>query len=350
MRTITASFAISSAISGIFGGLLALSALGGPAAAQEDTFFKGKEITLSMGFGPGGGYDTYGRLFARHFGRFVPGNPNVVPKNVPGAGSMKLANEIYNVAKKDGTELGLFAASTALEPLFGTAEAKYETTKYTWIGNMASDISGCGVWKHTGLKSWDGMKTRETSFGATGPAAITSIHPRVMGALLGVKTKVILGYQGTREVNLAMQRGEVDGTCGMYMSSISAQYQKDVDAGDLIILMTFGKERTQEFPKVPSITELLKNDDDKKLADLIFGSDAIGRPIAAPPGVPAARAATLRKAFDAMMKDAAFLADAKKINVAITNMSGAEVEKIFAGFFTTPKPVIAKAKEAMGRT
>jgi len=320
-----------------------------PASAQEDTFFKGKEIALDIGFGAGGGYDTYGRLAARHLGRFIPGNPNVVPRNVPGAGGVKLAAEIYNVAPKDGTRIGLFAATTALEPLFGNKDAQYETVKFTWLGNMASDVSGCGVWKHTGIKSWEDMKTRETTFGATGPAAITSIHPSVVGALLGLKTKVILGYQGTRDVNLAMQRGEVDGTCGLYMSSITSQYQKDVDNGDLNVVMTFGAKRTPEFPNKPSIFELLNKEEDKQLAELIFDSDSIGRPLAAPPGLSAARAATLTKAFDTMVKDREFLAEAKKLNLLISPMSGEEVRKRFASYYQTPKPVVAKAMKAMGR-
>jgi tripartite-type tricarboxylate transporter receptor subunit TctC len=323
--------------------------IGAQAHAQEDTFFKGKEISIDIGFGAGGGYDTYGRLMARHFGRFVPGNPTVIARNVPGAGGVKLAAEIYNVAPKDGTRLGLFAATTALEPLFGNTDAKYETTKFTWIGNLDSDVSSCGVWKHTGIKTWQDMKTRETTFGATGPAAITSIHPNVIGALLGLKTKVALGYQGTRDVNVAMQRGEVDGTCGLYMSSIRSQYQQNVDKGELTVLITLGKQRTKDFPKVPSIFELIKNPDDVKLADLIFGSDAIGRPIAAPPGLAPARAATLRKAFDAMVKDPAFLAEAKKIGLSVDAMSGDEVGKTFASFYKTPKPVVERAMKAMGR-
>ena len=330
-------------------GALALIALAHPASAQEDTYFKGKEISIGIGFGAGGGYDTYGRLMARHFGRFVPGNPTVIAKNEPGAGGMKLAGSIYNVAKKDGTELALFAATIALEPLFGTTDAMYETTKFTWIGNLDSDVSSCGTWKHAGIKSWEDMKTRETTFGATGPAAITSIHPLVLGSLFGLKTKVILGYQGTRDVNLAMQRGEVDGTCGLYMSSIRSQYKDDVAAGNLNIAMTLGKQRTADFPNVPSVFELIKNDDDRKLAKLIFGSDAIGRPIAAPPGLAPERAATLRKAFDAMVKDAAFLAEASKIGLGVEAMSGEEVQKTFAAFYQTPKPVVERAMKAMGR-
>lgn len=323
---------------------------GGTAQAQNDaSLFKGKEISISIGFGPGGGYDTYGRLFARFYGKFVPGNPTVVPRNSPGAGGLRLANQIYNVSPKDGTELGLFAASTALEPLFGDKDAKFQTTKFTWIGNLDSDVSSCGVWKTSGVSKWQDMKTHETTFGATGPAAITSIHPRVVGGLLGLKTKVILGYHGTRDVNLAMRKGEVDGTCGLYMSSIKSQYQHDVDDGDLRILITLGKKRPPEFPKVPSIFELVKNPDDLKIANLIFGSDAIGRPIAAPPGVSPERTKVLRASFDAMVKDKAFVAEANKIGLDINPMTGQEVQSLFEEYYKTPKTVVERTEKMMGR-
>lgn len=338
----------SFAIAGAVAAAVALGSL--PASAQQDAnLFRGKEISIAIGFGPGGGYDTYGRMFARYYGKFVPGNPNVVPKNAPGAGGLRLANQIYNVSPKDGSELGLFAASTALEPLFGNKDAKFETTKFTWIGNLDSDVSSCGTWKQSGIKTWQDLKTRETTFGATGPAAITSIHPRVVGALLGLKTKVILGYHGTRDVNLAMQKGEVDGTCGLYMSSIRSQYQHDVDDGNLTIWITLGKQRTKDFPNVPSIFDLLKNPDDIKLADLIFGSDAIGRPIAAPPGMSPERTKVMRDAFNAMVKDKTFVAEANKIGLSIEPMTGEEVQKLFETFYATPKPVVTRAMKAMGR-
>ncbi len=330
-------------------GLLALLTLSTPALAQEETFFKGKDITLSVGVGPGGGYDTYARLFARHLGRHVPGNPNVVVKNEPGAGSLRLAVRLYNAARKDGTELALIPSSVALEPLFGNSDAQFETGKFLWVGNLDSDVSSCGVWKHANVKSWEDLKTREIVFGATGPSAITAIHPNVMAALVGIKIKVIAGYAGTRDINIAMQRGEVDATCGMYMSTIRSQYKPNVENGELSILMTFGKQRTPDFPNVPSLFELVKPGEDRQLADLIFGADAIGRPITAPPGLAPERVATLRKAFDATVADPDYLAEAAKIGLSVTSMNGAELQKTFAAFYETPKPVVEKAQKAMGR-
>lgn len=332
-------------------GLIALLALAAPAQAQdkEADFFKGKDVTVSVGVGPGGGYDTYARLFARHLGKHIPGTPNVVVKNEPGAGSLRLAVRLFNAARKDGTELALIPSSVALEPLFGNSDAQFETGKFIWIGNLDSDVSSCGVWKHANVKSWEDLKSREIVFGATGPSAITSIHPNVMAALVGIKIKVIAGYAGTRDINVAMQRGEVDASCGMYMSTIRSQYKANVESGELSILMTFGKQRTADFPNVPSLFELVKPGEDRQLADLIFGADAIGRPITAPPGLSPERTLTLRKAFDATVADPDYLAEAAKIGLSINSMNGAELQKTFATFYETPKPVVEKAKKAMGR-
>ena len=318
-------------------------------AQAQDITFKGQDVTVSVGVGPGGGYDTYARHFARHLGKHLTGTPNVIVKNEPGAGSLKLAVRMYNAARKDGTELALIPTSVALEPLFGNSDAQFDTNKLNWIGNLDSDISSCGVWKHANVKSWEDLKTREIIFGATGPSAITSIHPNVMASLVGLKIKVISGYAGTRDINVAMQRGEVDATCGMYMSTIRSQYQQNVDAGELSILMTFGKERTKDFPNVASLFELVKPGEDRQLAELIFGADAIGRPIAAPPGMAPVRVALVRKAFDATVADPDYIAEAAKIGLSITSMPGAELQKQFAAFYEAPKAVVAKAQTVMGR-
>jgi tripartite-type tricarboxylate transporter receptor subunit TctC len=329
-------------------GVLAILVAG--TAQAQDVTFKGQDVTVSVGVGPGGGYDTYARHFARHLGKHLPGNPNVIVKNEPGAGSLKLAVRMFNAARKDGTELALIPSSVALEPLFGNSDAAFDTNKMIWIGNLDSDVSSCGVWKHANVKSWEDLKTREIIFGATGPSAITSIHPNVMASLVGLKIKVISGYAGTRDINVAMQRGEVDATCGMYMSTIRSQYQQNVDQGELSILMTFGKERTKDFPNVASLFELVKPGEDRQLAELIFGADAIGRPIAAPPGLKPELVTVLRKAFDATIADPDYLAEAKKIGLSVVSMNGADLQKKFAEFYETPKAVVTKAQAVMGRS
>lgn len=323
-----------------------------PAQAQQSGDFRGKEIAVLIGGGPGGGADVYTRLFARHYGRFLPGAPSVVAKNVLGAGGLKLANQLYNVSPKDGTEIGTFLTSTALEPLFGNKEALYETTKFTWIGNMLdSDATACVAWRTSGIRTWEDMKNRETTFGASGPSSLTSIQTKITGELLGVKTKVINGYQGgIRTSNLAMQRGELDATCGLYISTIRSQLNDQLQSGDLIVWMTFGATRDAAFPNVPTIYDVIRNETDRELAELIFKQDTLSRPICAPPGLSAERTAILRNGFMATMADQAFLADANKAGLPIHAMTGEETQKRYQAFYNMPKAVVDRAKDIIGRT
>jgi tripartite-type tricarboxylate transporter receptor subunit TctC len=324
---------------------LDLSTTAVPAQPMAD-LYRGKEISLLIGAGPGGGADAYARLLARHLGRFIPGNPSVVAKNLPGAGGLRLANQIYNISPKDGTEIGTFQSTIALDPLYGSKDAKFETTKFTWIGNMDSDATGCTTWKHTGIRTWEDLRSRaETTFGASGPASGASIYAKVTAAILGAKIRVIHGYQGTRTSNLAMQRGELDGTCGLYMSTIRSQFGDQVEKGDLTVWVTTGRQRSKDFMNVPTIFELAKDQDDRNLAELIFGQDAIGRPFAAPPGISTERALALRQGMIATMADAAFLDDAKKSGLDIRPMGGEEVERRYQAFYALPNATVERAKD-----
>jgi len=322
----------------------AVVACGGTVAAQDKGMFAGKEISLLIGAGAGGGADTFARLYGRHAGRHLPGKPGIVPKNMQGAGGMRVANQLFNVSPRNGTEIGTFATSGALQPLFRNPKAKYETVRFTWIGNMDSDASLCGTWKHTGIKTWQDLRNRETRFGAGGVVSATSVHPRVVGELLGVKVKVIHGYQGTKASNLAMQRGEVDGICGLIISTVRTVFLNQVKSGDLTIWMTFGKTRSPDFPDVPTIYEVVKNEDDRMLAELLFSQDEVGRTLAGPPGLNAAVATALRRGFDATMKDPEMLAEAKRLRLQIEPMTGEETEARFRKFFAFPTPVVNRLK------
>jgi tripartite-type tricarboxylate transporter receptor subunit TctC len=324
---------------------------GSPNAQAAD--FKGETISIQIGYGPGGGYDTYGRVLAKHYGRFIPGNPTVVPRNMPGAGSLRAANFIYNTAPKNGTELGMFSASTAMEPLMGNEEAKFDATKFSWIGSMNQDISFCGVWQHPGaatsFEKMLGQTVPETVFGSSGPAAISHQHPLVLKNLLGARVSVISGYEGNKEVNLAMQRGEVNGACGLFLSTIKAQFLGDVQQGRLKLVIQMGPKTTNEFGPVPSVFDFVKNEDDRKVLELHFGQVLLGRPVAGPPGMPDERLSALRKAFIELMKDPDFLADARKVNLDIDPASGQEVHSLLLRFADYPKHIIEKAKAAIGR-
>ena len=328
---------------GLFGAILVSSTVG-VAAQENNDLFAGKEISLLIGAGAGGGADTFARLYGRHAGRHLPGNPTIVPKNLQGAGGMRVANQLFNVSPRTGTEIGTFGTSGALQPLFRNAKAKYDTVRFTWIGNMDSDASLCGTWKHTGIKSWQDLKNRETRFGAGGIVSATSVHPRVVGELLGVKVKVIHGYQGTKASNLAMQRGETDGICGLIISTVRTAFQSQVKSGDLTVWMTFGKKRSRDFPDVPTVYEVVKNENDRMLAELLFSQDEIGRTLAGPPGLSAAVATAFRRGFDATMKDPALLTEAKRLRLEIEPMTGEETEAQFRKFFAFPAPVVNRLK------
>ena len=315
-------------------------------------FYKGKSVTINIGFGAGGGYDTYARVLARHYGNHIPGQPTTIPVNMPGSGALRAANFVYSAAKKDGTAIALVGASTLMEPLFGNKAAMFDSTKFTWIGSMAKDIAFCGIWKSAGIKTFDQWKSsgKQLTFGATGPAAITAQHPLIIRNVVGANAKVLTGYKGTKDVNLAMQRGEVDGSCGLFVSSIQAQYQRFVDSGDMILFMQMGPGKTDVFGKVPSIFDYAKTETDKKVLEIHFGQLLLGRPFVGAPGIPADRAKALQESFLATLKDPKLLADAAKARITIDAVSADEALKLLVGFGAYPKDAIDAAKKAIGRT
>jgi tripartite-type tricarboxylate transporter receptor subunit TctC len=324
-----------------------------PVAAQAQADFRGETVSIQIGYGPGGGYDTYGRVLARHFGRFIPGNPNVVPKNMPGAGSLRAANYVYNLTGRDPVDIVLFAASTAVEPLMGNEQAKFDATKFGWLGSMNQDISFCGVWVAPGIPTTfaEMLKkdSKELIFGSAGPAAISHQHPLVLKNVLGANIRVISGYEGQKQVNLAMQRGEVHGTCGMFVSSIKAQWLPDVQAGRLKLFLQMGPKRSNDFGPVDDVFDFVKAADDRKVLEFHFKQTTLGRPFAASPNLAKDRLAALRAAFLATMKDPEFLADAKKFNLDIDIATAEDVGRLLAEFASYPKPVLDKAKAAIGR-
>lgn len=320
------------------------------AADPVADFYKGKKLTILIGYGAGGGYDTTTRIVARHLGKHIPGNPTIVPQNMPGAGSMKVANYVYNAAPKDGTVLGVFASSTALEPLFGNTKAKYDPRKFAWIGSMHRDIASCGVWKGAGQNIRtlpDLIKAKKTVlFGSTSPAAITSQHPLFLKNVLGANVKIIYGYKGTKAVSIAMQRGEVNAMCGMFESSVRSAFDQHIKSGELKVIVQFGRDRkVPYFGDATQMYTMLKSDADRKVADVIFRQTELARPLAAPPGTPADRVAALRKALLDTMKDPGLLADAKRLKIQFNPVSGEETVQIFSDFYNTPPDLVKRAYE-----
>jgi tripartite-type tricarboxylate transporter receptor subunit TctC len=329
-------------------GLAATTGLA-PADAVSD-FYAGKTLTLIIGFPPGGGYDSYVRVLARHYGRFIPGHPTIVASNLPGAGSLTSVNHIYGKAAKDGTVLAMFAASAAMEPLLGNKDAQFDVTKLSWIGSMSQDVAFCGVWQSPGAAAtFDEMMTKETIFGGGAPAAITFQHPMILKNVLHANVRVIAGYPGSREINLAMNRGEVNAACGLHESSVKAQFMDDVKSGRLKLVIQMGSRTSDGLGKIPSVFDYAKTDEDRAILDVQFKQLLLGRPLAGPPGIPPDRLKALRDAFLATMKDKDFLAETEKMGLDIDAASAEEVEQVLKRFATYPPEIFRKAQDAQGR-
>jgi tripartite-type tricarboxylate transporter receptor subunit TctC len=330
-------------------GLIAATAIGANPAnsAGVADFYKGKSISLVIGFPPGGGYNAYARTIGGHISRHIPGNPSIIVRNMPGASSLRAANYIYNSAPRNGRAIGAFSAGTVFSPLFGNKKARFETAKFTWIGNVEKSIGTCAVWHTSGIKSIKDIIGRPSIFGASGATGVLSEYPRAMNTLIGARAQVIHGYAGGTGVLLAMQRGEVHGSCAMALSTLKSVRRGDWESGRLIVLVQVGIDKQPELKGVPHIYDFATSDEDRKVMEVIFGRQALGRPLAAPPAVPADRTKALRKAFMATMTDPAFLKEVKRRKLSVAPMSGEEVDKLIATFYSYPKNVIARASKAL---
>jgi tripartite-type tricarboxylate transporter receptor subunit TctC len=326
---------------------LVLSAPATASAQSPADFYKGKTVDFYIGYSVGGGYDIYARIIARHLGKHIPGNPTVLPKNMEGAGSLRLANWLYNVGAKDGTVIGTIGRGTGFDPLLGHKNAQFDATKFNWIGSANNEVSICVAWHTTGVRRFEDLMTKELVVGGTSSAADTDQFPKVMNNVLGTKMRVITGYPGGNEVGLAMERGEVQGRCGWSWSSVKSTRQRWMDEKKINVLMQLALEKHPELPDVPLVIDLAKTDEQRQILKLIFAQQVMGRPYLAPPGVPADRVAVLRKAFLDTMSDKDFLAEADKAQLEITVVAGDGVEKLVREVYATPPAVAKKAADAI---
>ena len=319
-----------------------------PATAQNPAeFYKDKTVTFYVGLSPGGGYDINARLVAKHIGKHIPGNPQVIVRNMPGGGGLVMTNYVANVAAKDGLHIGAPQRGVPFEPLLGDAShAKFDTTKLNWIGSTNTDTSVAVVNSKTGIKTWQDLKTRETVVAGTGVGTESVVAPYVIRNVLGLKFKVIAGYPGGSEMNLAMDRGEVDGRGTFSWTSIRPMRKELIDNGKLVILFQMGAKKHHELQHVPLVTELAQNDEQRQILELQFTAFELGRPYFAADGVPTDRVATLRRALDAALKDKDLLADADKQQLEINPVSGPDMEAIIKRVFATPRHIVMKLAEA----
>ncbi|HTI85799.1 MAG TPA: hypothetical protein VL966_04280 [Alphaproteobacteria bacterium] len=317
-----------------------------PIAAAADTvedFYRDKTISLYIGYAAGGGYDQYGRLLARHMGQYIPGKPTILPKNMPGAGSLNAINNVYNVAPKDGTSIATFGPEVAFEPLRGGEGVKFDTLKFNWIGSMNRQVGLAVMSARSGIRTILDARTKQVSVGASGSGSQSNLNPQVYNAFLGTKFKVITGYPGTKDITLAVERGELDGIAGWSWDSLKLERPQWATSKDVNLVLQVSDRRHPEIPDVPNIYDYVDNPDDKATLELIFGHQLLGRPFMMAPGVPRERVEAARWAFDRTMKDPKFLAEAAAIRLEIDAVSGEEIEAHVKRIFSMPKALIDKA-------
>jgi tripartite-type tricarboxylate transporter receptor subunit TctC len=317
-----------------------------PADSIED-FYKGKTVTIIVGYPPASGYTLYGQMLAKYWSDHIPGRPNVIVQSMPGAGSIKAANYVYSVAPKDGTALGIFSIGALIDELFGLSTTRFDSTKYGWVGNMDESVGVCVVKSASGVRKFDDLLQKEILFGGTGPSGGATQAAIALTRLYGAKIKLIKGYPGAQDVVLAMDRGEVQGVCGITIAVLKSRLAQQIASRELIPIIHDAMKPHPELPGVPSVYDFAKSDDDRKVLDLLFGWRVLGRPLAAPPGVPKERLAALRKSFDAAVSDKRFVADAAKAKLDIAPASGEVVANLVARFFSHSKDTIKRAADAV---
>ncbi len=327
----------------IIGTMAALVA--GPAFAA-DPFFKGKTVTIITSTGAGGTYDTVARAVARHLPRYLGGDPTAIVQNMPGGGHMRATNYMFNVAPKDGTKLATIHNAVPLHQVIDGRGVRFDVAKFNWLGSTGADNSGIIVWHTSKVKTYDDLLKNQAILGGTGPASGIVLFPTVMNAVLGTKFKIVIGYKSSEEINVAMERGEVEARA-FGLISIYAQHRDWITGKKVRFLAQVGAKRDARIADVPLLTELAKTEEQRQILKLVSSPTALGRPYLAPPGVSADRVATLRKGFDGTFADKAFLAEMAKLGVEINYMNGAELAELIEATVNTPKEFVEKAKKVI---
>ncbi len=326
--------------------IAAVVSLPNSALAQDvESAFKGKTLNVFIGSGPGGGYDLYGRLVARFIGKHLPGQPNVIAQNKPGASGFVMSQWLYAAAPKDGLNIGTVPQNAPTEEALGNPAAIFESVKFAWIGRVNSNTPAHYVWHTAAVQTLDDLKTKELLSGADTPTSTQTTNPRILNLIAGTKFNIINGYGSGAKVRLAVESGEVQAGVAplSLLQSELAPWLKD---GKIKILVQYSPERHPSVPDVPASVELARTDEERKILNFFVADSAIGRAVAAPPGVAPERIKALRAAFDAMIKDPEFVADTKKRNVEVDAMSGEKLQALVVGMMDLPADILAKAKAA----
>jgi tripartite-type tricarboxylate transporter receptor subunit TctC len=325
---------------------LAIAAFQPAVAADAGDFYKGRSVSLIIGYSVGGGYDSYGRLLARYLGEHIPGRPNILPQNMPGAGSVKAANYIYSVAAKDGSVIGTFGRTVPVAPLLAASGATFDATRFTWLGSVSTDTSLCVTSRKSTVRTWDDFLRTQTTLGGEGAGSDPDVFALLYKNVFGAKVKLVSGYPGTNDTSLAMDRGEIDGFCGLSWSTLKSRHPDWLQNKSINIIVQAGLKKEPELAGVPFALDLAKTDEQRQILKLILASQQMARPFAAPPGLPADRRAALLAAFDATLHDGNLLAEAKRESLDVDPVSASEMDALLAEVYATPKAVTEKAAKA----
>ena len=331
---------------------LLVAALGMMAPARADDvadFYRGKRIILVVGYGTGGGYDLYARMLGRFMSEHIPGKPTIVPQNMPGAGSRGAANWLYKVAPQDGTVLATLSQTTPTDQALGQPGVQFDVRKLNWIGNMVVVNNLLFVSAASGVATVEQAKSKALAIGATGASSPSVLYPQVSDNLIGTRFKIVSGYPSGGDINIAVERGEVDGRGSDSWASMKSTHPDWLRDHKINILVQVGLDPNPELTAmgVPKLWKFISNDDDRKVAELVVSQQIFQRSYIAPPGTPPEQIKTLRAAFDATMSDPQFLADAETVRIAITPLSGAKVQEIVRKLYATPKAIIERARQVI---
>lgn len=309
-----------------------------PAAAQQGG---GKSYRMIIGFGVGGGYDLWARAVAAHMGNHLPGNPTLVPQNMPAGGSIAAANFLYELAPKDGTVMGLIGRDAPLAPITGAPGAKFDPTKMSWLGTPTKETNICIAYHTADVKTVQDLRNKELVMGDVGPGSGTRAYPKALAALLGLKFKLVSGYPSSADIFLAMERGEVQGICES-LDSVESRRPDWISSKQVSVLFQGAPQASPELPGVPLARDLARNEEERQAIDFLYAGQGIGRPFAAPPNLSPDVLKTLRDAFDVTMKDPDFIADVKRQKFALDPESGQSLAGLINKIYATPKPIVDK--------
>jgi tripartite-type tricarboxylate transporter receptor subunit TctC len=310
-------------------------------------FYRNKSIDVYVGFSVGGVYDLNARLLSRFMGRHIPGNPNLVPRNMTGAAGVTLANWLYHVAPKDGTAFGTFARGIAFNPLLGQAGAAIEPAKFNWLGSINDEVSVCVSRRESGITKFEQVFDKELVIGSTGSSGDDDQFPKIINGVLGTKFRTVRGFPGGNEIKLAMERGEVSGRCGWSWSSVKATEAEWLKDKRIAILAQLSLRKHPDLPDVPLIMDYAKTDEARQIFKVVLARQVMAWPFAAPPGVPAERIAALRKAFNETLQDKDYLSEAERMNLEITLVSGERIDSLIDDLYRTTSPELTAKIGAM---